>query len=560
MPKITIDGHECEFKPGQMILQVANDHALEIPQYCYHDALSIVASCRICLVEVWAPNPRNDNKLEPIPKLLPACQTPAGDNQVVYSDSPRSVANQKAVMEYLLITHPLDCPVCDQSGECDLQDYSYKYGRGVSRFEESKVKQPKKDLGPNVLLYADRCIMCSRCVRFTREISGTGELMVAGRGNTEQIDVFPGRALDNEVASNVIDLCPVGALLDKDFLFKKRVWDLTVTPSIDGITSSGDNITLEHADNRIHRVKPRENMAVNKWWITDEVRYGWKFIHSRERLTTPMRRQYAAQVACEFARAYEDAIEGVQKAVQQGKRLALVVSPMLSCEDAFHLARLARALDEKAMLAVGPIPVRGEDKIFPPGAAEDDPRRFTMRAEKCPNARGVRRALEAVAAGDTVWSFEDITAKLNGAQVGALLLTGGVPSDRATPALKQAFAKNDLFTILIDVLNGPLVAAADIVLPGSTWAEKEGTFENATNRLQGFARAINPVEHSRPEAQIAIDMLTRLEQGDEATPPRYSAEQTRQRMADAGLTAFTSEVHLPPGREKVIADLQVVEL
>jgi rhodanese-related sulfurtransferase len=156
----------------------------------------VVANCRICLAEVWAPNPRNENKLEPIPKLLPTCQTPAGDGQVIYTDSPKAIANQKAVMEYLLINHPLDCPVCDQAGECYLQDYSYRYGRGYSRFEEAKVKQPKKDIGPHVLLYSDRCIMCSRCVRFTREITGTGELCVTGRGNREEIDLFPGKAME----------------------------------------------------------------------------------------------------------------------------------------------------------------------------------------------------------------------------------------------------------------------------------------------------------------------------------------------------------------------------
>ncbi|MHC4320464.1 MAG: 2Fe-2S iron-sulfur cluster-binding protein, partial [Planctomycetota bacterium] len=180
MPTINIDGKDCEYQSGAMILQVALDHGIEIPHYCYHPGLSIAASCRICLVEVWAPNPRADNKLEPIPKLLPACQTQAGDGQVVYSDSPKAIANQRAVMEYLLINHPVDCPVCDQAGECYLQDYAYQFGRGVSRFSEQKLKQPKKDLGPNVLLYADRCIMCTRCVRFCREVTGTGEMMVEG--------------------------------------------------------------------------------------------------------------------------------------------------------------------------------------------------------------------------------------------------------------------------------------------------------------------------------------------------------------------------------------------
>src|SRR5262245_41762070 len=303
MPSITINGTKCEFSAGQTILQVANANGLEIPQYCYHDGLSIVASCRICLVECWAPNPKT-GQLETFMggKLVPSCQQTASEGMVVHSEPPKSVANQKAVMEYLLINHPLDCPVCDQSGECFLQDYSYQYGRGVSRFEEDKVKNPKKDLGPHVYLYADRCIMCTRCVRFTREVTGTAELCVTGRGNREEIDVFPGRPLDNPLSANVVDLCPVGALLDKDFLFAQRVWFLKSTPSIDGITAGGDNILIEHNDGKVYRVKPRTNMAVNKWWITDEVRYGWKFIHREDRLSGPRRKQFGVQVSTDFER------------------------------------------------------------------------------------------------------------------------------------------------------------------------------------------------------------------------------------------------------------------
>ncbi len=223
MPTITIDGKACEFDGRQMILQVAIDNGIILPHYCYHPGLSVVASCRICLAEIEAPNPRNDNKLELIPKLMPTCQTAAADGMVVRTNSPKSIANQKAVMEFLLINHPLDCPVCDQAGECHLQDYSFQYGRAESRFEEQKIKQAVKDIGPNVKLYSDRCIMCTRCVRFTREITGTNEVGVIGRGNMEQIDVFPGSPLDNELSGNIVDLCPVGAMLDKHFQFTQRV-------------------------------------------------------------------------------------------------------------------------------------------------------------------------------------------------------------------------------------------------------------------------------------------------------------------------------------------------
>jgi NADH-quinone oxidoreductase subunit G len=282
MPSIKIGDKVCQFEGKKTILQVALENGVEIPHYCYHPGLSIVASCRICLAEIATPNPKT-GELQKFPKLVPTCQQPAQDGTEVYLDSKMTRDNQKAVMEYLLINHPLDCPVCDQAGECYLQDYSYKYGRAYSRFEETKVKNPKKDVGPHVLLYSDRCIMCSRCVRFTREVTGTGELCVVGRGNQEEIDLFPGRALDNELSGNVVDICPVGALLDKEFLFEQRVWYLKSTPSIDGITASGDNIWVDHNEGRVWRFKPRHNPAVNKWWISDEIRYGWKFVHDRSR-------------------------------------------------------------------------------------------------------------------------------------------------------------------------------------------------------------------------------------------------------------------------------------
>ncbi len=563
MSTITINGVSCEFEGKKTILQVANEHRIEIPYYCYHDGLSIVAQCRICLVEVWAPNPRNDNKLEPIPKLLPACQAPAGDGQVVYSDSPKAVQNQKAVMEYLLINHPLDCPVCDQSGECYLQDYSYKFGRGVSRFEEEKVKQPKKDLGPHVYLYADRCIMCTRCTRFTREVSGTSELIIEERGNQAQIDVFPGKALDNPLSGNVVDLCPVGALLDKDFLFTQRVWWLKTTPSIDGITASGDNIAIEHNEGKVYRIKPRVNLEVNKWWITDEVRYGYKHIHAENRLRSPYHRAHGVLTESSFTRAFDDVIEAVRGAAAQGKKTALVVSPMLSCEDAFLLAKAFVALDQRALLAVGPVPFEGEDRVFPPDLSADDPNAFVMRAEKAPNARGVKRVLESF--GASVLDFDGLMKKLDGDEIEVLALTGNYPSKWATPELVRAAEKR--FTALIDTHAGPLMEAADVVLPGATWAEKAGTFENVDGRLQAFEQAIAVIELAKAEAQLGLDILTRVGAtagvGRERGAPLYNAANTRQEMAAANperLGMFMAEVHLPRAGVRQEPDMEIVEL
>ncbi|MEY3022455.1 MAG: NADH-quinone oxidoreductase chain 3, partial [Planctomycetota bacterium] len=553
MAELTINGKKHAFKPGQTILQAALDADVEIPHYCYHPGLSVVANCRICLAEVWAPNPRS-GRLEPLPKLVPTCQQTAAEGMVVYTDSPKATANQKAVMEFLLINHPVDCPVCDQAGECHLQDYSYQYGRGQSRFTEAKNKQPKKDIGPHVLLYSDRCIMCTRCVRFTREVTETNELMVDGRGSTEQIDVFPGMALDNELSGNVVDLCPVGALLDKDFLFQQRVWFLKKTPSIDGLTSSGDNISVEHNDGRVYRVKPRPNAEVNQWWITDEVRYGWKFAHSEARLTMPAIKGRDAFDPLEPAKAWSEAVAAVDAAMTrlssvEKKGLALLVSPMLSCEDAYHLARYALSVDPEALFAVGPVPVSGEDKTFRGG--------FTIRAEKAPNARGVRRVLEALAGGRPVANAQGFEQALSSGRFGAAITTGNYPSDWVTASMSSALAKVAT-VVAIDTLPNAATAMATVVLPGAVWLEKAGTFENAAGRLQGFEKAIDPVEWAKSESQIALD-LAAARAG--RAPLGYSSDATRAEMAKvAGLEPMTAAHHAPVHRETVDSDMVLVEL
>ena len=563
MARITINGKSCEFTGSPSILAVALANGLEIPHYCWHEGLSVVASCRICLAEVWAPDPRS-GQLEPIPRLLPTCQTACGDGQIVRTDSPKAVANQKAVMEYLLINHPLDCPICDQAGECYLQDYSYEYGRGESRFEEEKIKQPKKDVGPHIYLYSDRCIMCSRCVRFTREVTGTAELCVVGRGASQQIDLFPGLALDNELSGNVADICPVGALLDKDFLFSQRVWLLTRTPSIDGLTASGDNISIEHNQGRIYRVKPRRNLAVNKWWISDEVRYGWKFIHSDERLAEPRKLQYGEQVGTSFSAAYDEIDERLAAARDAGAKVAALVSPMLSCEEAYLMGKWMRqACGDSAplILGIGPVPVSGEDKTFPPGASPDDRNAFTIRAERAPNARGVRRVLSAVGPKPQAPSpldFDQWLAAIKDAEV--VILTGNYPSEWVTKDLTKALSRK--FIILIDTLPNDLTGKANVLLPGATWAEKSGTFENVNGLLQTFEQAITPIEGSRSEGQIFTDLLARQAAATNGHgAPRFNAAAVRREMAETlGLLEFVREVQAPAGGSFIESDMELVEL
>ena len=556
MSELTLNGRKISFKPGQSILAAALDAQIEVPHYCYHPSLSVVANCRICLGEVWIPNAKT-GKLDLIPKLVPTCQQAASEGMVVYTDSPKAVENQKAVMEYLLINHPVDCAVCDQAGECTLQDYSYEYGRGASRFEEAKNKKAKKDVGPNILLYSDRCIMCTRCVRFTSEVTQTHELMIDGRGSHESIDIFPGMPLDNELASNVIDLCPVGALLDKDFLFQQRVWFLKKTASIDGITSSGDNLSAEHNEGRIYRLKPRFNADVNKWWITDEVRYGWKFVHAEARISLPSIKR-ADGTREEFSKldprgAFDTTYAHINASLQAlvKKHLALLLSPMLSCEDTFSLVRLALSIDPNATIGLGPVPIVGADKTISG---------FVIRAEKAPNARGVRRVANAMLAakGNTtgILEFANFEREVASAAIGAVLTTGNYPSAWTTRALVAALAGK--FVIAIDTLPNAITAIADVVLPSATWLEKSGSFESATGRLQSFDQAIEPIEFSRSEAQIGMDLAALR-----ASVPaqKFNADGVRKELAKyAGLDAFSTALHQPPPRAPVDSDMVLVEL
>ena len=536
MPTITINGKPCEYDGKKMIIQVADENGIELPRYCYHPGLSVVASCRICLAEIKAPNPRNDNKPEFIPKLMPTCQTPAADGMEVYTTTPKATANQKQVMEDLLINHPLDCPVCDQAGECKLQDYSYNYGRAESRFQEDKIKQPVKDIGPNVKLYSDRCIMCTRCVRFTREITESSELAVFGRGAQEQIDVFPGVPLDNELSGNVVDLCPVGALLDKDFLFSQRVWFLSSTPSIDGITASGDNIWIDHNKGKIHRIKPRENKDVNQWWITDEVRYGWKFVGAEERLAQTQRSQLNELIDCTWQKACEETRKGIKEA---GGKLVVMVSPMLATEEAYLLGKAAKALNEDVVLAVGPIPTEGEDKTFANG--------FVISAEKCPNSRGVRKALEMHA--DSVLSYEELSELLADKKsgIGSLILTGNFPTDWVTKDFLKLVGRN--FLTLIDTFPNSLAKKANVLMPSVTWAEKEGSFVNHKDIAQAFDAAIPAKEGALAEGQIALDLLAACGQA----PQRYNALAVRSEM---GIDTLVNE----PVADRVESDMVYAEL
>jgi NADH-quinone oxidoreductase subunit G len=419
---------------------------------------------------------------------------------VVHSKSVKAVANQKQVMEYLLIDHPLDCPVCDQAGECSLQDYSYEFGRSESRFEEDKAKKPKKDIGLNIYLYSDRCIMCTRCVRFTREVSGTSELYVDGRGNREEIDIFPGKPCDNKLSGNVVDLCPVGALLDKDFLFKQRVWLLKQMPSISPVDAGGENIFLEYNEGVVWRIKPRFNAAVNTWWISDDTRYSFHINQHPKRLLTAMKKEQGGQVKTTTRKAVEAAkTELVSLAANGPGSLYAVLSPMMACEEAFLLGLAIRSIDPQAVLVLGPVPTAGQDEVF--HNPETKKQTFVIKAEKVPNAAGIRRVISLLGGPSATFAELDNFKNLKGGWiVGGYLSdwTGFLPS-----TLKSGFR------VVQDVLPNTLTASADVLIPAATWAEKDGCWENYAGLIQPFKAAIAPPDGISREGDIYLTVLDR---------------------------------------------------
>jgi len=503
LTRITIDNQEIESREGITVLQAALDAGWDVPHYCYHPGLSVVASCRLCLMEMKMPHPKTQ-EMGWAPRLMPACQTRVRSGLEVRFDSEAVGKARADCMEFFLLNHPLDCPVCDQAGECDLQDYSYRFGNAGSRMVEAKYVTPKKDLGPRTLLYSDRCVSCTRCVRFTDEVSGTHELCMTNRGWRYEIDVFPGSPLDNPLQGNVVDICPVGALLDKDFLFKKRVWSLSQTRSICPGCATGCSIRVDHADNVVYRIKPRYNPKVNDWWICDEGRYGFKYVHDPARITTPILRRGRERTVPKW----ED-LPGIiryrfeEHAGEHGaEKVVAVLSPFMACEEAWLLIKFIRELAPQATLVMGPLPVEGEDQHFPVGATGDAVK-FTIRGEKCPNRRGIEMLL-AASGGETA-TYEEFVERAGGGEYTAAWIVGGYPQPWIDN--KQAkFAEKIELLIVQDMFANDLIAAADVVLPACAWVEREGSFVNATGLIQPFERALPPPEGARRDGQYLFEI------------------------------------------------------
>ena len=332
---IEIDGQRLDASKGATIIEVADRHGIHIPRFCYHRKLSVAANCRMCLVEI-----------EKVPKPLPACATPVTDGMKVSTASDLALRAQKSVMEFLLINHPLDCPICDQGGECELQDVAMGYGRDLSRFGERKRVVKDKNLGPLIATDMTRCIHCTRCVRFGEEIAGIPELGATGRGESMEIGTFVERPIDSEMSGNVIDVCPVGALTSKPFRFQARAWELQSRDTVAPHDAVGSNVHVHVAAGRVKRVVPRQNEAVNEVWLSDRDRFSYEALYSEERLLKPMIRHRERWSECDWESALAFAVEGLSSVISSygASELGTLVSPNASLEEAYLLQKLMRGI------------------------------------------------------------------------------------------------------------------------------------------------------------------------------------------------------------------------
>ncbi len=499
MAKVIVDGQEIEIADHERLngIQAAARVGIDIPRYCWHPGLTVVASCRMCLCETGTRNPET-GQITMLPKLVPACQTPAKDGTVFVTNSEAVKKARAQVEEDLLLRHPIDCPICDKAGECYLQDYHFEHGQAQRRADIKPFTSRRRDVGDTVTLFVDRCVMCSRCVRFTREISGSSELMIINRGSHEEIDTFPGFPLANKLSGCVVDLCPVGALGDKDFLYKQRVWYMKQHKGVCAGCSTGCSIDIDENQDTVYRLKPRENMFVNKWWMCDEGRYGYHHLHSPERKIEPKVRGHNGQAGnIEWSQLPQELAAQLQKACAGGGRLAAVVSPFLTVEEAYLLCKLARKFDSQAMLALGPVPVVGKDETFPG--------KFTIHAEKCPNRKGVEEVLAHFCAGK-IKTFDELLEELPAGQIKAAWVSGGYPRPWHDDVAAEALGALELL-IVQDMFDSPLWRAATYQLPGAGFAERAGSYVNYAGRLQSFTWAIRPPAGVWIEGQLYAALL-----------------------------------------------------
>jgi NADH-quinone oxidoreductase subunit G len=490
---LTIDGHEVTVPKGITILEAAKSIGQEVPHYCYHPGMSSPAMCRLCLVEV-----------EGAPKPMPGCVTTVMDGQVVHTQSDQAKSNRQAVLEFYLVNHPLDCPICDMSGECDLQDYVHEEGRESGRSREPKRIFGRDDFGGDVLFYGDRCVMCTRCVRFMSEVEQDSRLTVVERGSRSVIDTFFDEGLDGtHWHGNIVDICPVGALVSKDFLHKARAWDLEHTPSVCTSCSQGCNIELHTRDNLVQRLKPRENLDVNGWWMCDHGRDNYEWINQGGRIEAPLIRDGNGGSK---AVAWKEALTALlEKAGDAGKgTVRAVASPLASNEDLGALRALVDALG-------------GGDSVFRSARAEQEivlkgfPS-LARRRDLAANTTGAELVgLARTGADDASGGLDEVSG-----HGGVLVVLGDALADQDVD-----FGKNAALYVYLGSHESAASAHADLVLPVTTFAEQEGTFTNLSGRVQRFWPGLEAPDMARPPWLILGALVAEL---TEAEAPRSAAD------------------------------------
>lgn len=506
MVNVQIDGKWIQVPRGTRMIEAANLVGKEIPHYCYHPKLSSPGNCRMCLVQMGMP-PRPAPGSEPeyddegfqeigwMPRPVIACANTVAENMGIRTTGDLVEETREGVMEFLLINHPLDCPICDQAGECKLQEFSVEHGRGQSRFKETKIKKPKNvDIGKNIRLDDERCIMCSRCIRFMDEVAGESVLGFSDRGTHTSVTVHPGHRLDNNYSLNTADICPVGALTSNDFRFQMRVWFLKETKSIDTNCGTGANTVIWTRGNEIFRVTPRQNDEVNSAWMPDSHRLAFNALQTDDRLTGPLVKKDGKHVGTSWMEATAKAAEGL--GMRQPNEVAIIASGRMSNEELYLIKKIADSLGTD-LLALVPRMAKSDGKL--------------ISADRNPNTTGA----------SLIWGSDDPAAKLDAIREG--VAGGKIKSlivwqeDLVTEA---GFKAEDLEKLTHLVTShthaNPTATHAKVVLPGAGSPEKRATYVNITGRLQRTNQAVIAPGESRDDWESLAALLAQLDAHYEA--------------------------------------------
>jgi len=495
MINIQVDGEWKQFPKGTRLIEACMQSGSFVPHYCYHPALSSPGNCRMCLIEMGTPKMGPDRKPEIGPDGFPviawsprpaiSCALDISEGMGVRTKSPLVEECRKGVMEFLLINHPLDCPICDKAGECRLQEFSVEYGNDASRFEDNKVKKPKQvDIGERIVLDDERCILCSRCIRFMKEVANDDVLGFVDRGSHTTLTVHPGKRLDSNYSLNTVDICPVGALTSKDFRFKMRVWFLKETKTIDTSCGFGSNIIISSRENQIHRINPRENMAVNTYWMPDSHRLNYTYLHREDRLKAPVVKGASLR--------WKEAIAATAEALKAhaGSATAIIASGRQTNEELFLTRRLAKTLGTD-LIDIRPRPQQGDG--------------FLVSDDGNPNTRGAQ--LLGVAPATPGSKLSEIAAGIASGRITSLVVIGENPLHAG---LTEADLGKLASLVVIDILPNSATKFASSILPGSAAAEKRGSMVNITGRVQRLNRAVKAPGEARDDWEILSDLLKAL--------------------------------------------------